>query len=431
MAVYTFLCPDTVGQSKEISNLGVVHLVSVDGINPRCNLYCESVPAEGVRIVLIEIVLGVFARAGTVLNDVLILVTDDDGKVVVLFDSLFRDGFDGPLAAVTVFCEERIDGVGIEVIGVGKPLPPVTAHRDHPSRHTGVIVPQPHTTAPTCCTHTCSATSIKTVPDRQHEGGSCHCPLQSGALRRLSCIQIFYHALCSLKPMDSESHARIQLHTPTPGDERRVLDEYLLDAVQRFRARGDCEQVVYIRTGHSPSVEGGRLVLDLYGDVGSLVDEERERWDALVDDGPVTEWDRPDYDFFEHISGELGQDAARQHERLRAVATAMSPAMFEVLDERPDPVDFGSEHPELPVGWHRVFHILSNQWGYRIEDEAAAAAEHTEMTVRILESTQNATAAAECAGKLAGMFAALRTELETQDDEAGDGRQATLEEDSD
>lgn len=225
--------------------------------------------------------------------------------------------------------------------------------------------------------------------------------------------------------MDASNHARIQFHTASPDDERRLLETYLLDAVERLRDRTDCEHVVFIRAGHDPNVDGGLILLDIYGDHESIVAAESPRWNELVADGRVTEWDHPEYEFVDNIVDHYGEDSARRHEQLRAAATAMAPAMFDELDDQPAPVSCGSEAPEHPVGWHRVLHILSNHWGYEIEAELDAHSQSVATTLTILESTAGPAVAADRARELADRFEELATSFEEADataeeDDAGE-----------
>lgn len=215
--------------------------------------------------------------------------------------------------------------------------------------------------------------------------------------------------------MDASNHARIQFHTASADDERSVLEAYLLDAVERLRDRDDCEHVIFIRAGHDPTVDGGLILLDIYGDHESIVAAESPRWDELVADELVTEWDRPEYEFIDNLVNHYGEDATRRHETLRAAATAMAPAMFDELDDQPPPVSSESDAPDHPIGWHRVLHILSNQWGYEIEAELDAHSEGVATTLEILEDTAGPAVAAEQARAQAERFEKLAASFEEMD----------------
>ncbi len=176
-------------------------------------------------------------------------------------------------------------------------------------------------------------------------------------------------------------HARIQFSTADVEDEQRFLEGYVFDAAERLPDREDCDMFVFVRAGHGESVEGGLVVVDVYGDPGAVIDRERETWDRLVADGPLAGWERDEVD----VVGMLAQEFAdvEAHERMRYLASRMSAAALPDLEETPPPVG-DAEGDASPVGWYRVPHILANHQGYPLEDEIDGYVENVRMLLKAI-----------------------------------------------
>ncbi len=52
----------------------------------------EGMPAQLCRILIVQIVLAVLAGTATVFDDVLVIVADDNRKILVGFDATLADG---------------------------------------------------------------------------------------------------------------------------------------------------------------------------------------------------------------------------------------------------------------------------------------------------------------------------------------------------
>lgn len=97
----------------------------VDGVDPFGDVDCDGVPASVLRILWVEVVGGVLAGTATVLDDVLVSMSDDDGEIAVGLDSLFGDGLDSPVAAVAVGVDDRLDDLGCQLALLGECDAPV------------------------------------------------------------------------------------------------------------------------------------------------------------------------------------------------------------------------------------------------------------------------------------------------------------------
>jgi len=229
---------------------------------------------------------------------------------------------------------------------------------------------------------------------------------------------------------DSDDHVRAFFETADLDAQAEFLETYVYDAVERLPATEDCEAFVFVRADGAEDVDGGRVVVDAYGDADAVLDRERETWDALVDDGPLTDWYRPDYDTTARLAEAFGEDAWRRGERLRYVASAMTAATHDLLDERPAPVDVAPETDGEAVGWHRVLHLLSNQWGYDVDEEMDAYAQALRMGATIVGKSEGMDAAESF---VADVEAELEDALEdlAASGEAGEGMPEMDEDDED
>lgn len=177
--------------------------------------------------------------------------------------------------------------------------------------------------------------------------------------------------------------------------EERLIREYVVPAFRRLDDRPDVRWASFNRYGHDPSVDGGEVLLTVYGDVEAVADAERHRWDAHVADGPAEDWWADDTDV---SLGEL-DDRERLHQRIRAVASRMAVEFFEAFDDPPDAVDeFGTGESDVPdsaaVGWWLGLHYLLNQLGYQAND----GEEEVDLLFRLLRNRLYAMAVAPGVG---------------------------------
>lgn len=69
----------------------------------------DSVPTELFGVIRVEVVLRILAVTAIIFDDVLVAVADDDGKITVLFHSIFGHRFQCAMSAVTVETDDAVD----------------------------------------------------------------------------------------------------------------------------------------------------------------------------------------------------------------------------------------------------------------------------------------------------------------------------------
>lgn len=174
--------------------------------------------------------------------------------------------------------------------------------------------------------------------------------------------------------------------------EVRLIREYVVPAFRRLEDRPDVRWLSFNRYGHDPSVEGGEVLFVIYGDIETIVEAERDRWHALVDEGVAEDWWVDDT---EALLSEM-EDQERLHQQIRATASRMAVEFFEAFEDRPAAIDeFGSEEEsEFPdssaVGWWLGLHYLVNQLGYQAND----GEEEIDLFVRLVKNRLLALAVA-------------------------------------
>lgn len=146
--------------------------------------------------------------------------------------------------------------------------------------------------------------------------------------------------------------------------EERLIREYIVPAFRRLDDRTDVHWLIFNRYGHDPSVTGGEVTFYIFGDVETITAEERERWDALVDNGFADEWWTDDTEI--HIEEFDKREHLRY--RMRAAASRMTVEFYEEFDELPDSIDEFDGESRRSVGWWNCLHHIINQLGYQAGD---------------------------------------------------------------
>lgn len=207
------------------------------------------------------------------------------------------------------------------------------------------------------------------------------------------------------------AHARIEFSLPSRDAEEQFVREYAVDAVERLYEDPACERFVYIRAGEAEQFDAGGVIVDIHGDAEAVVDAERDRWNALVEDGLVTGWERASVPLMAHLTEYYGADGAELSEHLRYVATRMSTVAFEELDGQVAPEDAYPDEGEGPVGWWNVLHILSNQQGYSGAAEIDSVMRIVENGLFNIAAGAGEDAANEKVDELIAFLEATREEL--------------------
>ncbi len=166
----------------------------------------------------------------------------------------------------------------------------------------------------------------------------------------------------------------------------RFLTEYVLDAVDRVQDMDACDCFTFVpyqpatgdrTTGLQVPPPDHTVVLTIRGDTDEIIDAERDRWNALVDEGIVTEWEvKRSVDVAELVE-ELGQKRATlvaHTSNLSARMAALAYEAFESLGTTPGAVD---THPDeesdgAPFGWWSVLHNITVQLNYSLAEEVEA-----------------------------------------------------------
>lgn len=211
---------------------------------------------------------------------------------------------------------------------------------------------------------------------------------------------------------DVADHSRIWFRTPDIDAERQFVDEYILDAVERMDSADDCEKFIFIRAGHSPSLDGGAVVVDIYGDPEAVIERETQRWNSLVEDGPLDEWEHEEIDFPNLLADEFGEQGVALHEELRDLASRMAPLVLDEFQSPPAVVDAFPDEDGDQVGWYRLLHFLCNHQGYDLDVEREAYLKNLEAFLETEAQTDGVDAAQAMADEYVDRLEQVRADLE-------------------
>lgn len=212
-------------------------------------------------------------------------------------------------------------------------------------------------------------------------------------------------------------HSRIWFRTPDIETERQFVDEYILDAVERMDAAEDCEKFIFIRAGHAPSLDCGAVVVDIYGDPDAVIERETQRWNSLVDDGPLREWEHEEIDLPNLLADEFGEQGVVLHEELRDLASRMAPLVLDDFQSPPAVVDAFPEEDGSPVGWYRLLHFLCNHQGYDIDVEREAYLKNLETSIDTKAQIDGVDAAQATVDEYVEQLEQVRDDVEQYRDE--------------
>jgi hypothetical protein len=207
-------------------------------------------------------------------------------------------------------------------------------------------------------------------------------------------------------------HERIWFTTPDIETERQFIDEYILDAVERMDAHEACEKFIFVRAGHDPSLDEGAVIVEFYGEPETIIDQETERWESLVSDGPLSEWERQDVAVPDVLAEHYGEQGVVLHEELRHLATQMAPLALSAFESPPDAVDEYPEEPEGDVGWYRLLHILCNHQGYELDREREANLKNLEAFLDVKAQTDGVDTAQETIDEYIERLEQVREDVE-------------------
>jgi len=185
----------------------------------------------------------------------------------------------------------------------------------------------------------------------------------------------------------------ITFETKGAEQDRHLIQEYILDLLERIEEVDWCERAGYAPSGQAP-IEGGQVVLAFVGDEDRIWEVESDRWDELVEEGYAEGWERDEQFSREVIKEIVGKQGVDLHLRQLHLASKMSKLAYEEFDDLPAPVN---EYPEdeapTPIGWWEVLHDLTVQMGYPLDEELSAytkGIEHTLKNIAEYESPERA-----------------------------------------
>ncbi len=175
---------------------------------------------------------------------------------------------------------------------------------------------------------------------------------------------------------------RVRIETEHNDAAETFLREYAVDAVDRLRDDPDCERFSFVIMGHPDEPLDRRYAgLSFEGDVETVVEQERERWAALADDGgPVVDWERMETIEEDEDDVPLTERERDLAARLNDVETRISAMLLDEFDDLPAPVDTYPDDSPSPVGFWGVPHTVMHQVNYDLADELdvyVAGIEHT------------------------------------------------------
>jgi hypothetical protein len=202
-----------------------------------------------------------------------------------------------------------------------------------------------------------------------------------------------------------------EIHFTTGGKaaNRRLMNRYVLEAVDRLPSLEFCDRVAFMPLTHR-AVDGGNLWLTVAGDREALVENESGEWDALVEEGVVSEWDVTDVtEDWDEKTGEQGGDELL---RLHAIANQVTKAVYGEFDDPPAPVDaYPDEDSTRPIGWPMVLHLATAHLEYSFEEAADAFLAGIKLTYEDVSTFESRDEAVEHVDQAIHSLETFRDEL--------------------
>lgn len=173
--------------------------------------------------------------------------------------------------------------------------------------------------------------------------------------------------------MEAESNAAAE----------KFVREYVVDAYDRLPEIEGCEGFKYLYQRNLEEPDERRYVLlKIYGDGETIIEQERARWDSYVDKGMLIEWERGETMADGEMAEEFGEEIADLAERLNMLETRFAILALKEFDDLPAPVDAFPEKDTPPLGWWGVPHTVMYLLNYDLEDELNVYTYGIEHTLR-------------------------------------------------
>ena len=157
---------------------------------------------------------------------------------------------------------------------------------------------------------------------------------------------------------------RISFVTQDTAAEEELCREYVVPALDRLESIDGCTGVRFTRFGRDPRYERGEVKLAVYGDSEAVIAAERDRWDALADEGLIESWSRDG----EPFAGANPETQAFLADAYRA-ASRMAAVGYRTFDQRPAMTGAVDVDGDRAFGMATAIHVLANAMGYSGEEE--------------------------------------------------------------
>lgn len=157
----------------------------------------------------------------------------------------------------------------------------------------------------------------------------------------------------------------IEFSTRSQENAERFLTEYVLEALDRVQDMEACDCFTFVpdqsatgdrTTGLQVPPPDHRIVLTIRRKTDEVIDAEQDRWNSLVEDGVVTEWEIKRSTDVDEIVDELGEKRARllaHSSNLSAQMAKRAYKEFEEFGNVPAAVETypDADSDEAPFGW--------------------------------------------------------------------------------
>lgn len=204
----------------------------------------------------------------------------------------------------------------------------------------------------------------------------------------------------------------ISLRTEDSDAAERLVREYALDAVDRLTDREDSAHATFSFDGEPDVADRNVIVLVYEGDVEGFVADERERWDALVEEGRIEAWGRAMTVEADEVGGETSDEEDELELEIGRLATRCSRLAYETFDEFPAAVDtFPESDAPAPIGWWALLHTMTVQANYSLEEELAAYEYGIEHTLRNVAQHRSPEAADALVDDLLDSLESMREDV--------------------
>lgn len=170
---------------------------------------------------------------------------------------------------------------------------------------------------------------------------------------------------------------KVKLVAPEEAKARDVVQEYVFDRVDDTTEVEGGEFGGFAYDTEEGSRERNAIALSFNGDSDAILESEKSKWNALVEDGLLKDWEEVHRMEFSKLEAMMGERRAEVTMKSGLATTKMAKVMYDEFDEFPDPVNtFPEEFEEHdvggPYGLWSIFHMLAHQMQYNVREEMEA-----------------------------------------------------------